>query len=78
MFGVRIVHRAKDRFGAILAFGVAAMFFWQIFVNIGGALGVLPVTGVTLPFMSYGGSSLIVNFAAVGLLLNVGMRRFMF
>jgi rod shape determining protein RodA len=70
--------RSKERFGALLAFGLAAMFFWQIFVNIGGALGLLPVTGVTLPFFSYGGSALLMNFAAVGLMLNVGMRRFMF
>lgn len=78
LVGVRVVHRAKDNFGSLLAFGIVAMFFWQIAVNIGGALGLLPVTGVTLPFLSYGGSSLIVNFAAVGLLLNVSMRRFMF
>lgn len=78
LLGIRVVFRAKDRFGALLAFGIVAMFFWQIFVNIGGALGLVPVTGVTLPFMSYGGSSMVLNFMAVGLLLNVSMRRFMF
>ncbi len=77
-FAVRTARRSKERFGAILSFGITAMFFWQIFVNVGGAIGLLPVTGVTLPFLSYGGSSLLINFAAVGLLLNVGMRRFMF
>ena len=77
-FCLRTARRSKDRFGALLAFGLASMFFWQIFVNVGGALGLLPVTGVTLPFFSYGGSALLMNFAAVGLLLNVGMRRFMF
>jgi rod shape determining protein RodA len=77
-FGVRTARRSKERFGAILAFGLVAIFFWQIFVNVGGALGLLPVTGVTLPFFSYGGSAIVMNFIAVGLLLNVGMRRFMF
>ena len=76
--GLRTAKRAKERFGVVLAFGLVAMFFWQIFVNVGGAIGLLPVTGVTLPFLSYGGSSLVVNFAAIGLLLNIGMRRFMF
>lgn len=75
---LRIARRSKERFGALLAFGLAAMFFWQIFVNLGGALGLLPVTGVTLPFFSYGGSALLMNFIAVGIVLNVGMRRFMF
>lgn len=77
-FGVRCARRSKERFGAILAFGITSIFFWQIFVNVGGALGLLPVTGVTLPFYSYGGSALLMNFACVGILLNIGMRRFMF
>ena len=69
---------AGNTFGELLAFGIVAMFFWQIAINIGGALGLLPVTGVTLPFLSYGGSSLVVNFIAVGMLLNIGMRHFLF
>jgi rod shape determining protein RodA len=76
--GLGIARRSKERFGVLLAFGIVAMFFWQVFVNVGGALGMIPVTGVTLPFMSYGGSSLMMNFVAIGLLLNVAMRRFMF
>lgn len=77
-FGLRTARRSKERFGALLSFGLVSMFFWQIFVNVGGALGLLPVTGVTLPFFSYGGSALLMNFIAVGLMLNIGMRRFMF
>lgn len=77
-FCLRIARRSKERFGALLAFGLASIFFWQIFVNVGGALALLPVTGVTLPFFSYGGSALLMNFVAVGLMLNIGMRRFMF
>lgn len=77
-FALRTARRSKERFGALVSFGLASMFFWQIFVNVGGALGLLPVTGVTLPFFSYGGSALLMNFVAVGLMLNIGMRRFMF
>jgi rod shape determining protein RodA len=56
--------------------GVTAMLFWQTVVNIGMVTGILPVVGVTLPLMSYGGSSVLSIFCGVGLLANVGMRRF--
>ena len=52
------------------------MFALQMFVNVGMNVGIMPITGIPLPFVSYGGSSLLLNFAAVGLLLNVHMRRF--
>jgi rod shape determining protein RodA len=71
-----IAGNARDRFGHFLAVGVTAMLFWQTVINIGMVTGVLPVVGVTLPLMSYGGSSVLVIFAGVGLLANVGMRRF--
>jgi rod shape determining protein RodA len=67
---------ARDRFAAFLAVGVTAMLFWHVFVNVGMVIGILPVVGVTLPLMSYGGSSVLTVFAAIGLLANVGMRRF--
>lgn len=67
---------AKDTFGTMLAIGVVVMFFLQILINMGMTMGIMPITGVTLPFMSYGGSSLLVNFFCVGLVLNIGMRRF--
>jgi rod shape determining protein RodA len=73
---VEIVGNARDRFGNFLAVGLAGMLFWQVTVNIGMVVGLLPVVGVTLPLMSYGGSSVIVIFTAIGLLANVGMRRF--
>jgi rod shape determining protein RodA len=63
--------RSQDDFSAFLLFGAAILFFVQICVNIGAATGVLPVTGVTLPFLSYGGSSLIMNCALIGLLQSV-------
>ncbi len=72
---IRIAMMSKDRFGTYLAAGIASMFAIQMFVNIGMTLGIMPITGIPLPFMSYGGSSLITNFMAVGLLLNIHMRR---
>lgn len=69
---------AKDRFGSFLAAGVFFYFFWQILINMGMVLGLMPVVGIPLPFISYGGSATIVNFSLIGLVLNVSMRRFMF
>ena len=66
---------AKDPFGTYLAAGIGSMFALQIFVNIGMTIGIMPITGIPLPFVSYGGSSLLINSAAIGLLLNVHMRR---
>jgi rod shape determining protein RodA len=74
--GLRIAVIAKDLFGTLLAVGVVAMLTLQVFVNVGMTVGIMPVTGIPLPFVSYGGTSLIVWFAIVGLLLNVHMRRF--
>ena len=69
---------ARDRFGAFVAVGVTAMIFWQVFENIGMVIGLLPVTGITLPLMSYGGSSIMSMMISVGLLVNISMRRHMF
>jgi rod shape determining protein RodA len=73
--GIRTGMLAKDLFGALIAAGVVTMVLFQVFVNIGMTIGISPITGIPLPFVSYGGSSLITNFAATGLLLNVHMRR---
>ncbi len=67
---------ASDFFGQLVCFGVIAMFVFQIFENIGMTMGIMPVTGIPLPFMSYGGSSTVTAFACVGLVANVGMHRF--
>lgn len=66
---------ARDRFGAHIGVGVAALIFWHVVVNLGMVTGMLPVVGLTLPLMSYGGSSLLTMMLALGLLLNVSMRR---
>lgn len=74
--GLRIAINAKDVFGSAVAAGIVAMLTLQMFVNIGMTVGIMPVTGLPLPFLSYGGTSLIAWFAMMGLLLNIHMRRF--
>jgi len=71
---LNIARNAKDYYGGLIAIGIFAMFLFQIFENIGMTMGVMPVTGITLPFISYGGSSILTNMIALGLVLNVGMR----
>ncbi|MEX0831414.1 MAG: rod shape-determining protein RodA [Nitriliruptoraceae bacterium] len=71
-----IATHAKDLMGTLLATGVAGILLLQVFINIGMTIGIMPVTGIPLPFVSFGGTSLIVWFTMVGLLLNVHMRRF--
>jgi rod shape determining protein RodA len=66
---------ARDRVGSVICVGVAAMTFWHVLVNIAMVLGIAPVVGVTLPFISYGGSSLVVFFMAMGLVANVSLRK---
>ena len=73
-----IALRARERFGLLLTIGVAGIVFWQIVINIGMNVGVLPVVGVPLPLLSYGGSSLLTMMLAIGLALNVSTRRFLF
>jgi rod shape determining protein RodA len=70
-----IAGRSPDRFGSVLAGGLAVMWAFQLFVNVGMTMGIMPITGIPLPFISYGGSSLMTNLAGVGLLLSVGLRR---
>ena len=75
--GLRIAAVARDPFGALIAAGVVSMLVFQAFVNIGMTIGIMPITGIPLPFVSYGGSSLVASFLAVGLLENVHMRRYL-
>jgi cell division protein FtsW len=72
--GLRIASRARDDFGAMLAVGVSAWFSVQAFVNVGAVLGLLPITGVPLPFVSFGGSSLLTTMLAAGILVNVAFQ----
>jgi rod shape determining protein RodA len=74
--GLRIASRSPDPFGRLVAAGVVCWFAFQSFVNVGMTLGIMPVTGLPLPFVSYGGSAMFANLVAVGLLQNVHLRRF--
>jgi rod shape determining protein RodA len=76
MRGIDTALRAKDSFGRLMAFSIVLMFLIYFVINVGMTIGMMPVVGVPLPFMSYGGTALVSNFAAAGLLINVRMRRF--
>lgn len=70
-----LASKAKDEYGTLITFGVAAMTLFHVFENIAMNIGVMPITGIPLPFLSYGGSSLLTNMIAYGLVINVSMRR---
>ncbi|HEY1558615.1 MAG TPA: rod shape-determining protein RodA [Kofleriaceae bacterium] len=72
---ISVALTARDRIGAVICVGVAAMTFWHVVVNVAMVLGIAPVVGVTLPFISYGGSSLVTFFLAMGLVANVSLRK---
>jgi rod shape determining protein RodA len=76
--GLAIASKAKDKLGRLIAVGVVTIVLVHTFVNVGVTTGIMPVTGLTLPFMSYGGSSILSTSIALGLLLNVSYRRFDF
>jgi rod shape determining protein RodA len=78
MMGIEIGQKARDRFGSFVAIGVVSLLFWQVAINLGGVLGLMPLTGVTLPLMSYGGSSMVAILASLGLLFSIHQRKFMF
>jgi rod shape determining protein RodA len=77
-WGLWVARDCKDRFGHLLAVGVTALIFWQVFINLCMVTGFLPVVGIPLPLFSYGGSSLITTLLGVGFLLNIRMRRYLF
>jgi len=72
----RTAQLARDPLGTLICVGVLSMFVFQVFENVGMTMGIMPVTGIPLPFMSYGGSSTLTAFIGMGLVLNVHMRRF--
>jgi len=74
-WALSIANRARDRFDALVAVGVAALIFWQFFINAGMVIGLLPVVGMTLPLMSYGGSSVMTVLLGCGFLVNIALRR---
>ncbi len=75
LWTINVALSARDRVGSVICVGVAAMTFWHVVVNVAMVLGIAPVVGVTLPFISYGGSSLVTFFLATGLVANVSLRK---
>ena len=75
LWSVNIASQAKDRFGALLCAGVAALFFWHVVVNIGMVLQLVPVSGITLPWFSAGGSNVLTMMIALGILMSVSRSR---
>jgi rod shape determining protein RodA len=73
--GLRAAFAAHDRFGLLLAVGIVAMLAFHVVVNVGMTIGIMPITGIPLPFMSYGGSAILTDFIAVGILLNIQLQR---
>jgi rod shape determining protein RodA len=76
LWALNLAAEARDRFAQVVCVGCAALIFWHVFFNIGMVAGLLPVVGVTLPLFSYGGSSLLTVMVALGLLMNVSIRRY--
>jgi rod shape determining protein RodA len=78
LLGVRIASQARDKGGAIITVGVMATLFWHQFINIGMVMGLLPIVGVPLPLLSYGGSNMLTTMMALGLVSSVSYRKHMF
>lgn len=76
IIGLNIAYKCREPFGTILSMGITAMIAWQVFINIGMVIGLMPVVGVPLPFISYGGSSILTIMISIGILMNISMRRF--
>lgn len=78
LMGIRIAIQARDKYGALVVVGVLAYLFWHMFVNMGMVIGILPIVGVPLPLLSYGGSSLLTTMLGMGLISSVAFRKYLF
>ncbi len=78
LMGARIASQAKDKFGVLLTLGVMSILFWHMFINVGMTTGLLPIVGIPLPLISYGGSSLLTTMLGLGMVSSVSLRRFLF
>ncbi len=76
LWGLNIAISSRDKFGVLLAYGIVSLIFWQAFINLSMIMGLLPVVGMPLPLVSYGGSSLLTTLAGIGILINIRMRRY--
>jgi rod shape determining protein RodA len=77
VWSLNIAHGCRDSFGALLAIGITAMIGWEVFVNIGMVMGLMPVVGIPLPFISYGGSAILSMMMCIGILMNISMRKYL-
>jgi rod shape determining protein RodA len=75
---LKIAYGSNDKFGMLFAFGMGSLFFWHVFINIGMTTGIMPIVGVPLPFMSYGGSFMLACMLAVAILTNIANKKSMF
>jgi len=73
-YGFRAASQAPDRFGCLMAVGITTWVTSQAVINMGAVIGVLPVTGIPLPFISFGGSSLVITLVAMGILMNIALQ----
>jgi rod shape determining protein RodA len=78
LWGINIAKNSKDKFGSLLAIGITSIVFWQLIINVGMTIGLMPVVGIPLVLFSYGGSSVLSTMLGMGLLMNISIRRFMF
>ncbi len=78
MSGLSVAYQSNDKFATLLAFGITSIFFWHVFINMGMVMGMLPIVGVPLPFMSYGGSALLTAMSGVAILVNIANKKYMF
>ncbi|MCX5881693.1 MAG: FtsW/RodA/SpoVE family cell cycle protein [Deltaproteobacteria bacterium] len=77
VWGLNIAHGCRDPFGALLAVGITALIGWEVFINIGMVMGLMPVVGIPLPFISYGGSAILTMMLCMGILMNISMRKYL-
>lgn len=76
VWSIKIARQSRDYMGTLIAYGITSLIFWEMIINISMVVGFLPVVGIPLPFMSYGGSSMIVMMTSVGILISISIRRF--
>ena len=77
VWSLNIAHGCRDAFGALLAIGVTALIGWEVFINVGLVMGLMPVVGIPLPFVSYGGSAILSMMLCMGILMNISMRKYL-
>ncbi|MCY3776834.1 MAG: FtsW/RodA/SpoVE family cell cycle protein, partial [Candidatus Aminicenantes bacterium] len=78
MRSIRIAQTARDKLGVYIALAAVSVLFFHVLVNVGMVVGLAPITGIPLPLLSYGGSSMLTTFILLGLIMNVGMRRYIY